>query len=48
VYAAGRHQVSDVWVAGQHLVKEAALTTLDEQDILAKAQTWQRKIRKFD
>lgn len=48
VYATGRHQVSDVWVAGQHLVKEAALTTLDEQDILAKAQTWQRKIRKFD
>ena len=48
VYAAGRHLVSDVWVAGQHLVKEGILTTLDEQDILARAMSWQRKIRKFD
>ena len=48
VYAAGRHQVSDVWVAGRHLVKEGVLTTLDEQDILAKARTWQQKIRKYD
>ena len=48
VYAAGRRQVSDVWVAGQHLVKEGVLTTLDEQDILAKARAWQQKIRKYD
>ena len=48
VYAGGRHQVSDVWVAGQHLVKEGVLTTLDEHDILGKAQAWQQKIRKFD
>ncbi|MEJ2652865.1 MAG: TRZ/ATZ family hydrolase [Gammaproteobacteria bacterium] len=48
VYAGVRHLVSDVWVAGQHLVKKGVLTTLDEQDILAKAQAWQQKIRKFD
>jgi 5-methylthioadenosine/S-adenosylhomocysteine deaminase len=48
VYATGRHRVSDVWVAGQHLVKEGILTTLDEQDILARAKSWQRKIRKFE
>ena len=48
VYAAGRHRVSDVWVAGQHLVKEGILTTLDEQEILAKARAWQQKIRKFE
>jgi len=48
VYASGRHQVSDVWVAGRHLVKAGGLTTLDEQEILSKAQAWQRKIRKFD
>ncbi len=48
VYTGGRHQVSDVWVAGQHLVKEGILTTLDEDDILTKARDWQRKIKKFD
>jgi 5-methylthioadenosine/S-adenosylhomocysteine deaminase len=48
VYAAGSRRVSDVWVAGQHLVKEGVLTTLDEQDILAKARAWQQKIKKFD
>jgi hypothetical protein len=29
-------------------VKEGVLTTLDEHDILGKARSWQRKIRKFD
>ena len=48
VYAAGRHQVSDVWIAGQHLVKEAILTSLDEQEILGKARAWQHKIKKYD
>jgi len=48
VYAAGRHQVSDVWVAGQHVVKEGILTSLDEQEILAKARAWQEKIKKYD
>ncbi|MFP5344315.1 MAG: TRZ/ATZ family hydrolase, partial [Gammaproteobacteria bacterium] len=36
VYAAGRHQVTDVWVAGRRLLHERTLTTLDEQAILAK------------
>lgn len=48
VYAGGRHLVSDVWVAGRHVVKEGVLTTLDEDDILAKSQAWQQRIRKFD
>jgi 5-methylthioadenosine/S-adenosylhomocysteine deaminase len=48
VYAGSRHQVSDVWVAGRHLVKEGALTTLDEHDILGKARAWRQKIRKFE
>jgi 5-methylthioadenosine/S-adenosylhomocysteine deaminase len=48
VYASGRHQVSDVWVAGRHVVKEGVLTTLDERDILSKAQAWQQKIKKFE
>ncbi|HFC52832.1 MAG TPA: TRZ/ATZ family hydrolase [Gammaproteobacteria bacterium] len=45
VYAAGREQVSDVWIAGRHLLKERALTTLDEQAILNRAAQWQGRIR---
>ncbi|MCL4316249.1 MAG: TRZ/ATZ family hydrolase [Gammaproteobacteria bacterium] len=45
VYAAGRHQVTDVWVAGQRLLHERKLTTLDEQAVLARALEWRDKIR---
>jgi 5-methylthioadenosine/S-adenosylhomocysteine deaminase len=48
VYATGRHQVQDVWIAGKQLVKERQLTTLDEQYILAKTRAWQDKIRQFN
>ena len=45
VYAAGREQVSNVWVAGQHLLKDRVLTTLDEAAIVTKAQQWAEKIQ---
>lgn len=48
VYACNRQQVSDVWVAGQHLLKERVLTTLDQQAILAKARQWAEKIQVAD
>lgn len=44
VYSAGRENVSNVWVAGNHLLKDRALTTLDEKAILEKAAHWQKKI----
>jgi 5-methylthioadenosine/S-adenosylhomocysteine deaminase len=44
VYASGREQVTDVWVAGQHLLKERRLTTLDGDDILQRARDWQTRI----
>jgi len=44
VYAANRQQVSDVWVAGQHLVKQGQLTTLDTEQICQTAKQWQSKI----
>lgn len=44
VYAGGREQVTDVWVAGQHLLKERRLTTLDGDDILGRARAWQTNI----
>lgn len=44
VYSAGRENVSNVWVAGHHLLKDKVLTTLDEKSILQKAAYWQEKI----
>lgn len=45
VYAASRSQVSDVWVAGQHLLNNRELTTLDKDEILDKVQHWQTQIQ---
>ena len=45
VYSAGREHVSHVWVDGKILVKEGKLTTLNEQEILAKALFWEDRIK---
>lgn len=45
VYAAGRDQVSDVWVAGKHLLKDRQLTQVDQAEIIANAQAWADKIQ---
>ncbi len=44
VYAAGRDQVTDVWVAGKQLLKDRELLTLDVQQIKQKANDWRIKI----
>jgi len=44
VYATGRDRVTDVWVAGRHLLKDRELTTLAVDDILAKARYWHHKL----
>ena len=44
VYATGRHQVSDVWIAGRQLLANRQLTTLDSDELLQRAQRWQRDI----
>ncbi len=44
VYAANRQQVSDVWVAGTHVVKQHQLTTLDTEQLCQTAHQWQQKI----
>ena len=44
IYSAGRENISNVWVAGNHLLKDRELTTLDEKAILEKANYWQKKI----
>lgn len=45
VYAASRHQVTDVWVNGKELLKNRQLMTLDEQALLEKAQSWRKKLK---
>ena len=45
VYAAGRENVSHVWVDGECLLKDRALTRMDETDILAKARAWKARIQ---
>jgi 5-methylthioadenosine/S-adenosylhomocysteine deaminase len=44
VYAAGRHQVSDVWVAGRQLLKNRELTTLNTEEIFQKTAAWREKL----
>ena len=44
VYAAGREHVSHVWVQGKEVVTGGRLTTLNQQQLVAKTRSWQRKI----
>ncbi|SCK06095.1 TRZ/ATZ family hydrolase [Vogesella sp. LIG4] len=44
VYAAGREQVSHVWVNGRQVLRERALTTLDEAELKARAEDWRVRI----
>ncbi len=45
VYCAGRHQVTDVWVAGRALLKNRQLTTLDWNSIQERVKHWQLKLQ---
>lgn len=45
VYATNRDQVSDVWVAGNRLVKNRQLQTLDMDTLKSKATHWGEKIQ---
>ncbi|KHD05338.1 N-ethylammeline chlorohydrolase [Candidatus Thiomargarita nelsonii] len=47
VYAIGRDKVTDVWVAGKHLLKSRTLTTIDIHELKAKTYLWRDKIIKF-
>ena len=45
VYSTQRHQVQEVWVAGQHLVHQGQFTHLDRQQLKADAQQWAARVR---
>jgi 5-methylthioadenosine/S-adenosylhomocysteine deaminase len=47
VYAAGRERVTDVWIAGRHVLKDRRLTTIDEEALAAKTRAWNTRIRDF-
>ncbi|MCP4992350.1 MAG: TRZ/ATZ family hydrolase [Gammaproteobacteria bacterium] len=48
VYATGRERVSDVWVAGNQLLHERKLTTLDSSEILQRTREWGERIAATD
>ena len=45
VYATGRERVRDAWVAGRALMRERALLTLDEDQIIARAHEWRARLK---
>ena len=47
IYATTRDRVTDSWCAGRRLMQNRRLTTVDEADVRAKAQTWRRKIAEW-
>ncbi len=44
VYATGRHQVSDVWIAGIRKVENGTLPGIDIDALRARARAWQTRI----
>ena len=44
VNAAGREHVTDVWVAGERVVEQRRVTTLDAAALESRAHAWQQRI----
>ena len=44
IYATGRHQVTDVWVAGQRKLRQRELVDVDVEGIVAKTRAWRERI----
>ena len=48
VYATGRDQVTDVWIAGRRVLESRRLTTVDEAALRQAARAWRDKIASAD
>jgi 5-methylthioadenosine/S-adenosylhomocysteine deaminase len=48
VYAASREQVSDVWVAGKHLLKQRRLSTLDIGELKQRVAVWRQRLTEIN
>ncbi|HET6546022.1 MAG TPA: TRZ/ATZ family hydrolase [Rhodanobacteraceae bacterium] len=44
VYATGRHQVSDVWIAGVRRLRDRVLVDLDPGALVARARRWRDRL----
>jgi 5-methylthioadenosine/S-adenosylhomocysteine deaminase len=44
VNAAGREQVTDVWIAGERVVDGGGLATLDAGALASRARMWQQRL----
>jgi 5-methylthioadenosine/S-adenosylhomocysteine deaminase len=44
VYSTNRSRVSDVFVSGRQLLRDRTLTTVSEDEIIAKTEQWAKKI----
>jgi 5-methylthioadenosine/S-adenosylhomocysteine deaminase len=44
VHVTGRDQVTDVWIAGERLVRDGALISLDPSELAARARMWQERL----
>jgi len=44
IYATGRHQVSDVWIAGRAKLRERMLVDMDAAALVANARQWRERI----
>lgn len=45
IYATGRHQVSDVWIAGRPRLRRRELVDIDTAALVANARQWRDRIR---
>ena len=45
LHVAGRDQVTDVWIAGERIVAERAMTRLDAGELAALARLWQDRLQ---
>jgi 5-methylthioadenosine/S-adenosylhomocysteine deaminase len=48
IYATGRHQVTNVWIAGRPVVKNRNLLTLDADALIANAEQWRQRMTSDD
>ncbi len=48
VYAAGRHQVRQVWVQGRQVIRDGAPTSLDPDTVIADAQSWAERLAELN
>ena len=45
LYAAGREHVTDVWVAGESVVKKKQLVRISYEEVYVRAKTWENRLR---